>query len=134
MNHMTRQSYILDEDEVVLYRTRIHWLWNLRSFGLPNLFHQLLITDQRILRKSGIFNVRTESLVYSQIEAKDITQSILGRIFGYGDVVLNGAGGKLFVFKNLSDPAKVGREIGKAARLAHKTHNGVDGISVLAAS
>ena len=105
----------LEDDEMVVLRARYHWWWNLRSLGLLNAFSRVLVTDRRILKKTGILNAKTESIAYTQMEAKDIEQSLWGRIFGFGDIVVYGSGGKIFVFQHLADPGAVSRAIGRAA-------------------
>ena len=116
----------LEEDETVVFRARYHWWWNLRSLGLLNAFSDVLVTDRRILKKTGILNARTESIAYTQIEAKDIEQSFWGRVFGFGDIVVYGSGGKAFVFQHLSDPGAVMRAIGRAAMPYQRSQDGRD--------
>jgi Bacterial PH domain len=108
---------VLEADEEVLCRPRYHWWWNLRSFGLLNAFNHILITDRRVLKKTGILAVSVDSMAYSQMESRDLDQSITGRLFGYGDLHIFGSGGKSFLFNHLRDPATVSREIGRAAAL-----------------
>lgn len=114
----------LEDNEVVVFRARYHWWWNLRSLGSLNAFSSVLVTDRRILKKTGILSARTESIAYSQMEAKDIEQSFWGRVFGFGDIVVYGSGGKNFVFRNLTDPGTVSRAIGRAAMPYQRSQGG----------
>ena len=114
---MRLKSYIdtcLEPGERIVLRARYHWLANLRSFWLLNLFEGVVITDRRILTKTGILATRTQSMRLGQIESKDISQSVAGRLLGYGDVIVAGSGGKTFVFKDLSRPLAVSAAIGRA--------------------
>jgi uncharacterized membrane protein YdbT with pleckstrin-like domain len=40
----------------------------------------------------------------SKVESVDVDQSILGRIFGYGTVLVRGTGGSLEPLASISDP------------------------------
>ncbi len=115
---MRMTSYIdscLDSHEIVVMRARYHWLANLRSFGLLNMFSGLVVTDRRILHKSGILATRIQSMALDQIESKDIEQTVPGRILGYGDVLIWGSGGKTFRFDEIARPVAVSRAIGRSA-------------------
>ena len=105
---------LLEADEHIIRQARTHWLWNLRGLGLPNLFSTFLITDRRILQQTGIFALRTRSLALSQIESREVTQTILGRILGYGDIHLRGSGGVEFTLVHIDRPMLVASAIGKA--------------------
>ena len=105
---------LLEADEHIIRQARTHWLWNLRGLGLPNLFSTFLITDRRILQQTGIFALRTRSLALSQIESREVTQTILGRILGYGDIHLRGSGGVEFALIHIDQLMLVASAIGKA--------------------
>ena len=47
----------------------------------------------------------------SKIETVEIKQGIIGRIFGYGDVIVTGTGISNVVFKYVSNPINVKKEI-----------------------
>ena len=104
----------LEPDEQVLIRARFHWYFNLRSMGMLNAFTHLLVTDRRVMKKTGILSARTQSIALSQIESKDVEQSAWGRLFGFGDIVIHGSGGKVFRFENLADPTAISRAVGRA--------------------
>ena len=111
-------SYIsrnLEPDERVLARARYHWWVNLRSLGLLNMFDHLWITDRRILHKTGVLAAQTRSISLAQLESKDVEQSLWGRIFGFGDLVLHGSGDMTMRFRNIADPVEISRAIGRAA-------------------
>ena len=118
----------LEPDEQVVVRARFHWFFNLKSLGMLNAFTHLLVTDRRVLKKTGILSARTQSIALSQIESKDVEQSTWGRLFGFGDVVIHGSGGKVFRFENLADPTAVSRAVGRAvARMRQDDATGSPG-------
>lgn len=54
---------------------------------------EIVVTDRRILFKRGLIARHTVEMNVSKIETVDVEQSFLGRILGYGDVVIRGTGG-----------------------------------------
>jgi uncharacterized membrane protein YdbT with pleckstrin-like domain len=65
---------------------------------------ELAITDHRVIYKSGLFSRHTLEMNRSKVESVDVDQTILGRVFGYGTVVVRGTGGSLEPLRNISDP------------------------------
>src|ERR1035438_10393639 len=51
------------------------------------------VTNKRVMMKVGVFSTRSVELLLSKIEAIAVNQSFVGRIFGYGDIVVTGSGG-----------------------------------------
>lgn len=110
-----KTDHLLEPGERLLCRARVHWWFNLRSFGLRNLFEHILVTDRRILEKTGILAVSTRSLALDQIETRDLRQTVWGRIFGFGDLELHGSGGQVIEITEIRDPLGIARAIGRAA-------------------
>jgi len=65
---------------------------------------ELAVTDQRVIFKSGVFARHTIEMNRSKVESVDVDQSVLGRIFGYGTLMLRGTGGSLEPMEAISDP------------------------------
>ena len=65
--------------------------WTVRGW-----FHRLTtetdVTDRRVVHKTGFIKRRTFEIALDKIESVDVEQSILGRIFNYGDVTIMGVG------------------------------------------
>lgn len=114
---------LLEADERVLCEARTHWMWNLRDFGLPNLFSTFLVTNRRVLQQTGILARHTHSLTLSQIEARVVEQTIFGRILGYGDLHLYGSGIIEIRLDNIARPMRVAAVIGKATAARPATGN-----------
>jgi uncharacterized membrane protein YdbT with pleckstrin-like domain len=53
---------------------------------------ELAVTDRRVIYKSGLLARHTLEMNRSKVESVDVDQSILGRIFDYGDVIVKGTG------------------------------------------
>jgi uncharacterized membrane protein YdbT with pleckstrin-like domain len=65
---------------------------------------ELAITDRRVIYKSGLLSRHTLEMNRSKVESVDVDQSILGRMFGFGTIILRGTGGSLEPMRMISDP------------------------------
>lgn len=50
------------------------------------------VTDRRVVCKRGFVNRHTVEMNMDKIESVDVDQSIMGRIFNYGDITVRGTG------------------------------------------
>lgn len=62
------------------------------------------VTSKRVIRKSGVIMRDTDEIRLNKVESVSVKQGFLGRIFGYGDVVISGSGGNDAVMKGVKDP------------------------------
>ncbi len=65
---------------------------------------ELVVTDRRVIFKRGIVSRHTVEMNRAKIESVDVDQSLLGRILGYGTVVVRGTGGGLEPLANIEAP------------------------------
>ncbi len=65
---------------------------------------EMVCTNKRVVKRTGIINVTTEELHRERIESVEIRQSILGRIFNYGDILFSGTGTSKVVFHFINQP------------------------------
>lgn len=72
--------------------------------GIRRRSTELAVTNQRIIYKSGAFSRHTMEMNRSKVESVDVDQSVLGRIFGYGTLLIRGTGGSLEPIANIQDP------------------------------
>ncbi len=79
----------------------------------------MAVTDRRVLIKMGVFNQRSVELVLSKIEGIAVDQTFLGRLLGFGTVVITGTGGTHESFDLIRNPMefrkKVQEQIGSPA-------------------
>ncbi len=47
---------------------------------------EIAITDRRVTSKSGLFKVEVKSTPLDKVNNVNVTQSLFGRMFGYGDI------------------------------------------------
>ena len=65
---------------------------------------ELAITNRRIIAKYGFISRATFEIMISRITGCNFDQTILGRILGYGTIIVHGAGGDISPFDVVSDP------------------------------
>ena len=94
------------------------WILGLAAFvGVLGLFGmmgaairrsstELAVTDHRVIYKTGILSRHTAEMNRTKVESVDVEQSIAGRIFGYGTIILRGTGGSLEPIRNIGDPLR----------------------------
>ncbi len=78
------------------------------SAGLPAFVRrattEFAITDHRVIYKTGLFRRHTIEMNRDKVESVDVDQTILGRILGYGTIIVRGTGGSLEPIRNIADP------------------------------
>ncbi len=65
---------------------------------------EIVKTNKRIILKTGLIMRDTIEIPLSQIESVNVTQSVFGRIFGYGTISIIGTGG---TNQNIKDIANI---------------------------
>jgi uncharacterized membrane protein YdbT with pleckstrin-like domain len=152
-------SYVdknLTAGEMVVYRTRLHWisvLWSVifaaifvivgllfAILGLSDMksnsdsliigmslivFAALLgvlaklrrnsvemaVTNKRVIIKAGLISKRTIELFLGKVESVAVDQGILGRVLGYGSVIVRGTGGTAEPFKYVERPEEFRHQV-----------------------
>jgi uncharacterized membrane protein YdbT with pleckstrin-like domain len=69
------------------------------------------VTNKRIMMKVGVFRTRSIEILLSKVEAIAVDQSLLGRVFGYGDIVVTGSGGTREAFQQIQAPLEFRRAV-----------------------
>jgi membrane protein YdbS with pleckstrin-like domain len=79
-------------------------LWSaLRAF-IRRATMELAVTDQRVIHKTGLLSRHTHEMSRMRVQYVSIHQTLLGRIFGYGTVVVHGTGSSFDPIRNVSGP------------------------------
>ena len=65
---------------------------------------ELAITDHRVIFKTGLMSRHTLEMNRAKIDSVDVDQTILGRILGYGTIIVRGTGSSLEPIRNIADP------------------------------
>jgi uncharacterized membrane protein YdbT with pleckstrin-like domain len=69
------------------------------------------VTNKRVMMKVGVFSTRSVELLLGKIEAIAVRQSLGGRLWGYGDIVVTGSGGTEETFSNIQAPLELRRAV-----------------------
>jgi uncharacterized membrane protein YdbT with pleckstrin-like domain len=65
---------------------------------------EILITERRVVYRTGFFSRSTIEMNKDKIESIDVSQSVLGRILGFGAVMVKGTGGGIEGIENVAAP------------------------------
>ncbi len=65
---------------------------------------EMTVTNKRVFIKVGLAARRTVELLLSRVESIGVEESAVGRIFGYGTVIVHGTGGTPEVFNRIAHP------------------------------
>jgi uncharacterized membrane protein YdbT with pleckstrin-like domain len=108
----------LGPNERVVHEAKLHWIIFLSPFNIFTLWiasiirmisSEFAITDKRIIIKVGLISRRTLEMNLNKIESVNVNQGILGRILGYGTIVVIGTGGTREPFASISNPIEFRR-------------------------
>lgn len=122
------------ENEQVLHWGKFHWLWYARAWLVLIVFGILIIgiiwfiyemlrlnttefavTNRRIVMKKGILSAHVDQLSLSSIEGADLDQGIIGRLFGFGTLLIEGRGEGEIEFPPMAKPGAFLKAANKAA-------------------
>jgi len=72
---------------------------------------EFAVTNKRVLAKHGFIERESIETLLTKIEAISVDQRIMGRIFGYGTIIITGTGGTEESFPHISAPLEFRRQI-----------------------
>jgi hypothetical protein len=67
---------------------------------------EMAVTNKRVLIKTGITNRRSLDLMLSKVESISVEETFVGRMLGYGSVMVRGTGGTPESFVLIAHPQK----------------------------
>ena len=70
---------------------------------------ELVITSKRVIAKVGLIRRNTVELNHSKVESFNVNQSIFGRLFGFGTLIINGTGGGKTPIPSIDSPLEFRR-------------------------
>jgi len=81
-------------------------------YGFLSLFMtERIITNKRVVYKEGIISIHTDELKNDKLEGIEVRQTVLGRIFDYGDIIFSGIGASKVIFRNIDDPIEIKKKM-----------------------
>ena len=81
------------------------WSWILYSSS------EFAVTNKRVVMKVGFVRLRTLETLLSKVESIDVDQTVLGRMFDYGTIVVVGTGGSRESFNRIGKPLEFRRQV-----------------------
>jgi uncharacterized membrane protein YdbT with pleckstrin-like domain len=78
---------------------------------------ELVLTDRRIITKRGLISRNTVEMNLNKVESVHVDQSLMGRIFNYGDITVVGTGSSLEPLLGISSPLELRKKIGSIAQV-----------------
>jgi uncharacterized membrane protein YdbT with pleckstrin-like domain len=114
-------------NEVVVYRTQLHWIifapsallllftifsWVFILISALTMVSALIayyssefaITNKRIIIKIGFIQRSSFEILLSKVEGISVDQTIPGRLFDYGTITVTGTGGSKEPFRTIDSP------------------------------
>lgn len=108
-------------DKIPFDELRIGWwfVWTAFAIGSIILINHLIIlwtteivvTSFRFVYKTGLIARNTQEVSLNKIEEIILQQSVWGRLFGYGKLILRGTGVGVITLPNIDNPISVRRKI-----------------------
>lgn len=68
---------------------------------------EFVLTNKRIIGKTGLLRQQSLELLLPKVESVGVDQPFLGRIFGYGTIVIGGTGGTKEAFPGIAEPIQL---------------------------
>ncbi|HEV3037141.1 MAG TPA: PH domain-containing protein [Candidatus Angelobacter sp.] len=80
---------------------------------------ECILTNQRIIIKTGILRHRTTEMFLNRVESVSVDQTFWGRMLNYGNLTLHGAGGTPEPFTRIAKALEFQREVQEQIKLAN---------------
>jgi len=78
---------------------------------LPAWFRRLTteiaVTDRRVILKRGLIRRHTVEMNMQKVESVDVDQTLIGRLFNYGNVTIRGTGSSFEKLNRIDSPLKL---------------------------
>src|SRR5262249_35822211 len=65
---------------------------------------EFAVTNRRVIVKLGVLSTRSFELLLPKVEGIAVNQGLMGKMFGYGDIVVTGSGGTKEIFTGIQNP------------------------------
>lgn len=87
--------------------TTISYIWAQVLYSTS----EFVVTNKRVVIKVGWLRRRTVETMLSKVEGINVDQSLLGRLLGYGSIIITGTGGTQEPFRNIGSPFEFRRQV-----------------------
>ena len=72
---------------------------------------EIAVTDKRVMIKTGMMSRRSLEIMLPKVESIGIDEPAMGRLLGYGTVVIHGTGGTPEPFDRIAHPSEFRRQV-----------------------
>ena len=72
---------------------------------------EIAVTDRRVIYAQGFIQRRSVEVHMDKIESVDVDQSVLGRLFNYGNVTIHGTGTTLEPLRDIDRPIEFRNQV-----------------------
>jgi uncharacterized membrane protein YdbT with pleckstrin-like domain len=79
--------------------------------GVKRNATEMAVTDKRVIIKQGIASRKTLELVLAKVESIVVNESVMGRMLGYGTLVVRGTGGTYETFFEIAHPSEFRNQV-----------------------
>ena len=81
---------------------------------------EMAVTNKRVMIKTGLLRRRTFELLLSKVESIGVDEGILGRVLGYGSVIVRGTGGTPEPFRKVGHPLEFRRQVQQQVEMSEQ--------------
>lgn len=136
---MSYVSKTMGDSEKVIFRAKFHWVYTFTAFawllilgvigvGIWMFVHMMIVkwtteivaTNERFVYKTGWITRKTQEVSLQKIEEIKLSQGVLGRLFGYGRLHIQGTGVGLIDLPNIKQPLELRRQITNAREASRR--------------
>lgn len=89
------------------------------SIMVPIWAQKIAVTNQRLIHRHGLVSRSTEEMQLSAVEEVRLEQGILGRLLGFGRVIVSGTGIEDVRLPALAEPVRLRRKLQEAIGVAN---------------
>lgn len=125
------EKNVLQNDEKIIAQAELHklklvlaWIWGILGFWIifiPTIqaikesirfkTTEMYITDKKVVEKYGWLNTHCDEMNLEKIENITTSQNFWGKIFGYGNVIIQGTNRNNINFTSIKNPEEIRRLI-----------------------
>lgn len=89
---------------------------------LRRMCAEFAVTDRRVILKWGVFQTRTAEMFLNKVESIGVTQNPLGKMLGYGTIIVRGTGGTPEPFVKVDHPLEFRRQVQTQVEKSEKSN------------
>jgi uncharacterized membrane protein YdbT with pleckstrin-like domain len=72
---------------------------------------EVAVSNKWVLIKTGLFSRKSIEVLLSKVDSIGVDESALGRMLGYGSVIVRGTGGTFEIFGRITHPDEFRRQV-----------------------